>query len=222
MRRATAAARDRVRRRCDPAPACGRAPGPGVRRRVCRRATARRGEHALDGGDADFAGSVLSLASAGAAWRYARSTGGSKPSRARQRRAPASRRRLVCRSRTLAGNTTTLDGHPDHDARADPDRPRAAPARPRARPRGPRGVPARRSPGRATSSSPWPATAAAAARAGCHAAVSRYAGLPLHRTRSDAEALALELLRDAGRPRPAVNARIAGEEADLSWRGSRD
>ena len=50
-----------------------------------------------------------------------------------------------------------------------------------------------------------------------HAAVSRYAGLPLHRTRSDAEALALELLRDAGRPRPAVNERIAGEEADLSW-----
>jgi very-short-patch-repair endonuclease len=50
-----------------------------------------------------------------------------------------------------------------------------------------------------------------------HAAVSRYAGLPLHRTRSDAEALALEELRDAGRPRPRVNERIAGEEADLSW-----
>jgi len=50
-----------------------------------------------------------------------------------------------------------------------------------------------------------------------HAAVSRYAGLPLQRTRSDAEALALELLRDAGRPRPANNERIAGEEADLIW-----
>jgi very-short-patch-repair endonuclease len=50
-----------------------------------------------------------------------------------------------------------------------------------------------------------------------HAAVSRYAGLPLQRTRSDAESLALELLRDAGRPRPDVNVRIAGEEADLSW-----
>lgn len=50
-----------------------------------------------------------------------------------------------------------------------------------------------------------------------HAAVSRYAGLPLHRSRSDAEALALEVLRDAGLPRPDVNMRIAGEEADLSW-----
>ena len=50
-----------------------------------------------------------------------------------------------------------------------------------------------------------------------HAAISRYAGLPLHRTRSDAEALALSLLRDAGIPKPQVNATIAGEEADLSW-----
>ena len=50
-----------------------------------------------------------------------------------------------------------------------------------------------------------------------HAAVSRYAGLPLHRSRSDAEALALELLRDAARPQADVNQRIAGEEADLSW-----
>jgi very-short-patch-repair endonuclease len=50
-----------------------------------------------------------------------------------------------------------------------------------------------------------------------HAAVSRYAGLPLHRTRSDAEALALELLRAAGRPQPRSNEHIAGEEADLNW-----
>ena len=43
---------------------------------------------------------------------------------------------------------------------------------------------------------------------------SRYAGLPINRTRSDAEALALHLLR--ANP-PEVNKRIAGEEADLSW-----
>jgi hypothetical protein len=45
----------------------------------------------------------------------------------------------------------------------------------------------------------------------------RYRKIPYARTRSDAEALALELLHDAGRPPPLVNARIAGEEADLAW-----
>ena len=49
------------------------------------------------------------------------------------------------------------------------------------------------------------------------ATVSRYAGLPLERARSGAEIRALEILRDAGRPPPRLNARIAGEEADLSW-----
>jgi len=51
--------------------------------------------------------------------------------------------------------------------------------------------------------------------------VSRYTGLPVHRCRSGAEVLALEVLRDAGRPGPLVNHRIAGEEADLSWRAQR-
>jgi very-short-patch-repair endonuclease len=46
---------------------------------------------------------------------------------------------------------------------------------------------------------------------------ARYASLPYGRTRSDAEALALELLHDAGVEPPHVNRRIAGEEADLSW-----
>jgi very-short-patch-repair endonuclease len=50
-----------------------------------------------------------------------------------------------------------------------------------------------------------------------HATVSRYAGLPLHRTKSDAEALALEHLRDAGHPPQDNNKEIAGEEADLIW-----
>ena len=51
-----------------------------------------------------------------------------------------------------------------------------------------------------------------------HAAVSRYAGLPLNRTKSDAEALALALLRDADRSPVDNNKKIAGEEADLIWR----
>ncbi len=48
-------------------------------------------------------------------------------------------------------------------------------------------------------------------------AVTRYAGLPLERARSGAEIRAMEILRDAGRPLPRLNHRIAGEEADLSW-----
>jgi Protein of unknown function (DUF559) len=47
--------------------------------------------------------------------------------------------------------------------------------------------------------------------------VARYSGLPLERARSGAEIRALELIRDANRPLPRLNARIAGEEADLSW-----
>ncbi len=48
-------------------------------------------------------------------------------------------------------------------------------------------------------------------------ALARYTGLPLGRARSGAEVRALEVLRDAGRPAPRLNVRIAGEEADLSW-----
>jgi hypothetical protein len=49
------------------------------------------------------------------------------------------------------------------------------------------------------------------------ATVARHRGLPLERARSGAEIRALEILRAAGRPLPKLNARIAGEEADLSW-----
>jgi Protein of unknown function (DUF559) len=45
----------------------------------------------------------------------------------------------------------------------------------------------------------------------------RYAPIPYHRTRSDPEGHALELLHDAGIDPPQVNVRIAGEEADLVW-----
>ena len=46
---------------------------------------------------------------------------------------------------------------------------------------------------------------------------TRYAKLPYHRTRSNPEARALELLRDAGIEPPAVNIKVGGEEADLVW-----
>lgn len=52
-------------------------------------------------------------------------------------------------------------------------------------------------------------------------AVSRFSGLPVHRARSGAEIRALEVLRDAGRPMPQLNVKVAGEEADLVWRSLR-
>jgi Protein of unknown function (DUF559) len=47
--------------------------------------------------------------------------------------------------------------------------------------------------------------------------LAKYAGLPLSRARSGAEIRALMVLRDADRPLPRLNHKIAGEEADLSW-----
>jgi hypothetical protein len=51
--------------------------------------------------------------------------------------------------------------------------------------------------------------------------VTRYAGLPLDRARSGTEVRALVLLRDASRPMPELNAKVAGVEADLVWRSHR-
>ena len=45
----------------------------------------------------------------------------------------------------------------------------------------------------------------------------RYSDLPYGRTRSNAEARALEILHDARVDTPAVNVRVAGAEADLVW-----
>ena len=44
---------------------------------------------------------------------------------------------------------------------------------------------------------------------------ARYAQIPYHRTRSDPESRALEVLQDAGRSLPRVNVKVGGEEADL-------
>lgn len=46
---------------------------------------------------------------------------------------------------------------------------------------------------------------------------TRYAGIPYHRTRSDAEGRALEVIHDAARNPPRVNTKVGGEEADLVW-----
>jgi hypothetical protein len=49
------------------------------------------------------------------------------------------------------------------------------------------------------------------------ALATSYSTLPYDRTRSNAEARALEILLDAGIPIPLVNVRVANEEADLVW-----
>lgn len=46
----------------------------------------------------------------------------------------------------------------------------------------------------------------------------RYATIPYHRCRSDAESRGLEVLHDGGIAPPKVNIRIGGEEADFVWR----
>lgn len=46
----------------------------------------------------------------------------------------------------------------------------------------------------------------------------RYATLPYHRCRSDAEARGLEILHDARIPPPAVNVQVNGPRPDFTWR----
>lgn len=50
---------------------------------------------------------------------------------------------------------------------------------------------------------------------------AKYAHLPLHRTKSDAEALGLAVLDAVGIEIPAVNSKVAGEEADYVWSSAR-
>jgi predicted transcriptional regulator of viral defense system len=123
---------------------------------------------------------------------------------------------LLCRSGTLAGNTTTLRGVPI----TTPERTLidlAANVGRRVLER------AFREACRLGCTSPSEVLVALAAHRGrrgtaqLRRVVGRYTGLPLHRARSDAEALALVLLDEAGRPVPRLNVRVAGEEADLVW-----
>ncbi|MGK2937279.1 MAG: hypothetical protein ACSLFR_05695 [Solirubrobacteraceae bacterium] len=48
-----------------------------------------------------------------------------------------------------------------------------------------------------------------------------YAHLPMHRTKSDAEALGLAVLDGVGIQIPSVNVKVAGEEADYVWHDAR-
>jgi very-short-patch-repair endonuclease len=123
---------------------------------------------------------------------------------------------MIFRSRHLAGETTTLDGIPilipervavDLAAKSGPDR-NARMVREAIRLKVTTAADlldyVRRHPGRRGTRR-------------IYIAASRYAGLPLNRSRSDAEARALELLRDWGVEGFDHNEDVAGEEADFSW-----
>ena len=166
-------------------------------------------------------GSVLSHTSAGAAWGFWTPR---RPFETVTRPGSGGRRRhggvLVCRSRTLQGEVTELRGIPITSpartltdlAASVSDRPLARVVREAVRLK------------RTSLSEIGDALGRHRGRRGTHrlaAAIAAYAGLPLERARSGAEVRALEILRDAEVPLPRLNARIAGEEADLSWRSRR-
>lgn len=163
-------------------------------------------------------GSVLSLASAGAAWEIRAWEGSfevvTRPGSGGPKRHAGL---LVCRSKAI--EQTTLHGFAittpertvtDLWARLPGKRARRKLLREALRLR------------RCTPTTLRAHLDAAAARnrpASLRALVERYERLDLHRCRSDAEALALELIDGAGLPLPEVNAHVAGFEADLSWPG---
>jgi hypothetical protein len=123
---------------------------------------------------------------------------------------------LVCRSLTLAGNTTTVEGIRATTAERAiiemapylDDRALARTVREALRI------------GAVTSADLLSAVDRHPGRRGTRRlvqAVGSYAGLAVARARSGAEVRALMILRDAARPLPQLNCRIAGIEADLSW-----
>ena len=162
-------------------------------------------------------GSVLSHASAAAAWRLLSSTSSfetvTRPGRGGPRRHGGV---LVCRSTTLDGDRSTLRGMPITSV------PRtlldlASHVGPRALARATREAVRLEL---TTIEALAERLGRARGRRGSMRladVLARYSGLPLQRARSGAEVRALEVLRDAGRPFPELNVRIAGEEADLSW-----
>ena len=123
---------------------------------------------------------------------------------------------LVCRSSTLAGATTTLNGLPITTVeRTIIDLSASVPSWERQK--------MVREALRLELTTPAAlGTALRQARgrrgtAGVRNFLNRTSSLPFHRCRSDAEAMALQILADSGREIPEVNFRRAGEEADLSW-----
>jgi len=123
---------------------------------------------------------------------------------------------LVRRSRTLAGNTTTLDRIPTTTAeRALIELASYLDRRGLAR-----AVREALRIGATTALGVLSAADGHARRRGTRRllqAVGSYAGLPVARARSGAEVHALMVLRDGARPIPRLNHHVAGIEADLSW-----
>ena len=123
---------------------------------------------------------------------------------------------LVCRSTTLARNTTTKDGIPITTAERtlidlaphlnDKELKRAFREALRL------GTTTTTKITASLTSRKTPRGTARLAELATH-----YAHLPYARTRSDAEALALEQIHDAGGTAPRVNVRVNGEEADLVY-----
>jgi hypothetical protein len=123
---------------------------------------------------------------------------------------------LVCRSLTLAGNTTQIDGIRTTTAeRAMIELAAHIDARGLAR-----AVREALRIGATTSADLLHAIDRHPGRRGTRRLVwtiGSYAGLPVARARSGAEVRALMILRDGARALPQLNCRVAGIEADLSW-----
>jgi hypothetical protein len=161
--------------------------------------------------------SFLSHGSAGACFGFYRFR---KPFEVVTRRGNGGRRRMgnlvVCRSKLLEGETTTFMGIPITTAeRVLVD---IAPGLNRKRTgRALReGVRLKRT---TTSAVLHCANAHPTGTAELRDLATRYLKLPYQRCRSDAEARGLEILFDAGRELPLVNAMVEGEEADYTWPG---
>jgi very-short-patch-repair endonuclease len=163
-------------------------------------------------------GTVLSHTSAAACWGFRQWSGAyetvTRPgSGGRRRHGPL----LVARSTTLAGQVTCRDGVPIvNAARALIDLAPGLGA-------GQLGKGFREAIRLKTTTANEISRVLAGQRGTAYlvALCDRYATIPYHRCRSDAECRALEVLHDAGIEAPKVNVRVAGVEADLVWRARR-
>lgn len=160
---------------------------------------------------------VVSQASAGAAWRFRPWEGSyevvTRPGSGGPRRFAGL---LVCRSTTLAGHVTSIGGIPvTNPERTIADL--AASLGPRATTKCVREAVRLKATTMKRLALHLGRSGTPSGTALLRAYVARHSLLPFHRCRSDAEARALEVLDAAGHPIPRVNERVAGEEADLSW-----
>jgi hypothetical protein len=161
--------------------------------------------------------SVLSKASAAAAWEIrpweARFEMVTRPGSGGPRLQEGV---LAFRSTTLAGHTTHLDGLPITTPERTITDLAASLAAPSVRKLAREAVRLRRTT-MADLAKHLGANPGLRGTADIRRYVAEHMRLPFHRCRSDAEAMALEAVDGAGWDIPAVNVRIAGQEADLSW-----